>query len=525
MMRCKLYVLALLTLWMACFAQSAELRQDWVYTARPNDNLQLIAEKYLMPDRHWDELVRYNDLDGSGKLKAGTLVNIPVVWLKHYPRPATLLVSQGKVWLRRAHTTNYIPALPNTKLNIGDELKTQEGLALVKFADGSTLSVAEESIVIFNTLTHFSETGMVDTRFRLLKGNIETNVTPRKGPAARYEVSTPSAVAAVRGTSFRMKVTAKVTITEVTKGIVEVSNNVTSKRLSKGQGAVVSDSTNFEELPLLEAPELSAPETMTELPFRLSWTPLAGAVGYRVELFTDEEDSLPILADRIESANIELPRLNNGRYALKIRGIAEDGLEGVDTRVQFTVEQKATPAKLLQPLSGASLDSPSPLFSWQVEAPFMLSSLEIAKDIQFAELYSRTPFSATDSSQSDRPLAAGEYYWRVVTLVGGDNFSYSQARTLKIQGRLNDTQVIAVNYLEDKAKVFWRSVPNATGYQLQLAEDELFSRVIRESDLETTYANLLLEPGKTYWVRVKAVGNELYTSSFGEAQILKIQAP
>jgi len=525
MMHCKLFVCAFLAHWMALFAQAAELRQDWVYTARPNDNLQVIAEKYLMPDRHWDELVRYNDLDGSGQLKAGTLVNIPVTWLKHYPRPATLLVSQGRVWLRRAHTTNYIPALPNSKLNIGDELKTQEGLALVKFADGSTLSVAEESIVIFNTLTHFSETGMVDTRFRLLKGSIKTNVTPRKGPTAHYEVSTPSVVAAVRGTSFRMKVTTKVTITEVTQGVVEVRNNVTSKRLPKGHGAAVSESLSFEIRPLLEAPELSAPETIIELPFRLSWKPLQYAVGYKVELYTDEADSLPILTDRIESANIELPRLNNGRYSLKIRGIAEDGLEGVNTQVQFIVEQTATPAKLLQPLSDANLDSPSPTFSWKIESSFMLSSLEIAKDIQFADLYSRTPFTATDNSQSDRPLTAGEYYWRVVTLVGGDNFSYSQARPLKIRGRLNDTQVIAVNYLEDQVKVFWRTVPDALSYQLQLAEDELFNRIIRESDIETTHTKLLLVPGKTYWVRVKGVGNEFYTSSFGEAQSLKLQTP
>ncbi|WP_020407679.1 FecR family protein [Hahella ganghwensis] len=499
--------------------------QDWVYTARPNDTLQSIAQKYLMPDRRWDALVRYNKFDGSGILKAGTLVNIPVAWLKHYPQPATLTITQGEVWLRRAHTTNYIPALPGNKLNIGDELKTQEGQARVKFADGSSLSVAYQSIVIFNTLTHFSDTGMVDTRFRLLKGSIETNVTPRKGPAARYEVTTPSAVAAVRGTAFRMNVTATVTVTEVTKGIVEVSNNVTSRTLTKGQGAVISESISFDELPLLPAPDVKAPGTMSEMPFRLSWSLLDGAVAYRVELYSDEPDSLPILAERIESPNIELPRLNNGEYRLRIRGIAADDLEGVDTEVKFRVEQKATPAKLLQPLSDAFLNTPSPMFRWKVESPYMLSSLEISRDSQFLELYSRTPFSATDSTQSDRPLAAGKYFWRVVTLVGGDNFNYSPARPLTIQGQLLMTEVIAVNYLDEQAKVFWKTVPDAKGYHVQLAEDENFNRVIREYQLDNTYANVLLEPGKTYWIRVKGLGDELHASEFGQAQIIKIQSP
>ncbi|OZG72581.1 peptidoglycan-binding protein [Hahella sp. CCB-MM4] len=514
----------ILLLWATCTAQAVEPHQDWVYTARPNDTLQTIAEKYLMPDRHWDALVRYNKLDGSGRLKAGTLINIPVAWLKHYPQPATLIVTHGDVWLRRAHTTNYIPALPGSKLNIGDELKTQEGQALVKFADGSSLSVAYQSIVIFNTLTHFSDTGMVDTRFRLLKGSIETNVTPRKGPAARYEVTTPSAVAAVRGTAFRMNVTATVTVTEVTKGVVEVSNNVTSRRLTKGQGAVVSESITFGDLPLLPAPDVKAPATMSELPFQLTWAVLDGAVAYRVELFTDDPDTLPILAERIDSPNIELPRLNNGEYRLRIRGIAADDLEGVDTEVKFRVEQKAAPAKLLQPLSGAFLDIPSPTFSWKVEAPYMLSSLEISHDPQFTELYSRSPFSATDNTQSDRPLSAGKYYWRVVTLVGGDNFNYSQSRPLTIQGRLDPTEVIAVNYLEDQAKVFWKTVPDALGYHVQLAEDELFTRVIREYEIDKTYANVLLEPGKTYWIRVKGLGDDLHASEFGQAQIIKIQS-
>ena len=218
-------------------SQTASVQPDWIYTARPGDSVKSIGERYLADANQWVALLLYNNINNTGLLQPGSLIRIPVDMLKNFSQPATLRVTQGKVWLRRAHTNPYIPALPGLKINIGDELKTLNGFAQVTFADGSDLRIAKNSIIIFNSLTYYGETGMVDTRFRLNKGGIETNVTPLKGAKSRYEVSTPSAVAAVRGTSFRLHVEDHLTTAEVTEGRVLVSNASTRLTLQQGQAA------------------------------------------------------------------------------------------------------------------------------------------------------------------------------------------------------------------------------------------------------------------------------------------------
>ncbi len=514
-----LFVLLVLT---CLSASSAPNQAEWVYTVRPGDTVQSIADRYLAQAGEWPSLLRYNNISQTSELSPGTLIKIPVRLLKTYPKPAKLLVSQGSVWVRKAHSTPYVPALRGSRLTVGDELKTDAGFALIKFADGSTLKVADNSIIIFNTLTHYGETGMVDTRFRLMRGGIKTDVTPRKGPAARYEVSTPSAVAAVRGTAFRMRVRPGQTITEVTEGRVSVRNATTQISLNVGQGAAIGDTGAISTIALLPAPEMEIPETVTGMPFQLEWEPLAGADHYLVELYQTTLESQPLLAQPIDTPNLLLPDLANGSYILLVRGIDQNGIEGLDIQLDFNVEQAAQPAELLRPLSGAEVKSPRPEFSWQLAQPILLSSLEISRYPDFRNLYTRTPFAQTQTGTGEKNLSAGEYYWRVVTMAGGDQFAYSESRPLIVRDTLEPTRVIAVNYLQDQAKVFWKSVVNAETYLIQLAEDELFQHLIREDEKATTSATLRLEQNKTYWVRVKGIGNDFYSSDFGEPQILKI---
>ncbi|AZZ91118.1 peptidoglycan-binding protein [Hahella sp. KA22] len=518
----------LLWFWFLCwfsfagFAQEPD-KMEWTYTTRPNDSLQSIGERFLAPNRGWDALMRYNSLNDAWSLTPGTQLRIPVAWLRHYPQSASLLNLRGKVWLRKAHTSHYVLATQEAKLEIGDEIKTDEGSALVGFADGSELTVSRQSIVIFNTLTHYGDTGMVDTRLRLLRGKMQQKVTPRRGPASRYEVSTPSAVAAVRGTAFRLRATADVTVAEVTEGVVEVSNATASRKLYKGQGATVGSGSVFSEIQLPEAPEVSASAVYNAAPVTLSWAPVTNATAYVIEVFKGDGKELPVFSQQIDAPLVELPDLGNGDYRLLLRAVDPGGLEGVDTEVRFRVEQKAEPAQLITPLTGALLREPRPVFRWRLDTPTQMSSLEISADPQFTALYTRTPFSSISSAQAERDLNAGEYFWRIATLAGGDDFSYSEPRRFTILGKLDDTHVIAVNYFDEKAKVFWKSVANADRYILQLAEDEFFSRVIEEQQVEKTSANLRLTPEKTYWIRIRPVAGPLYSSNFGAIQAVRIE--
>jgi len=505
-------------------AGSAEATSSvWIYTSRPNDSIRSIANTYLAQPERWIEILRGNPVNPNGLLPPGTHVKIPVRLLKHYPKPATLVERKQEVWYRKAQTTAYVPALDGLQLNIGDELKTLEGFALIRFADGSTLRIAKQSIIIFNTLTHYGETGMVDIRFRLNRGKIKTRVTPRKGPAARYEVSTPSAVAAVRGTAFRVRVLAGATTTEVIEGTVVIYNATHRLSLAAGEGSRISNTGSLDRLQLLAAPAIQIPAIISQLPTKLRWQALPNAFAYLVEIIKGQRDNLPIQSQRLTTPAFDLPDLPNGQYWLSIRGIDSNGIEGLEAQAPFTIKISAEPAVLRKPLASAELKTPAPQFSWQPTRPGLLSSLELAEDQIFQNIYAKTSFRPHPNAIVERPLLAGEYFWRVITLAGGDSLASSEIRSVTIKRELEATSVIAVNYLRDRAKVYWKSVQNADSYLLQLAEDERFERLLRE-DLQTdTSALLRLTPGKTYWVRVKGLGNQFYASHFGQAKIIKIQ--
>ena len=504
-----------------CYASD---NTDWIYIARPGDTLQTVAKKYLKDGAQWADLLRHNQISATHILKPGAKIRIPVRLLKSYPIPAEIMASQGEVWIRKAHSTPYVVALNKNKLSIGDELKTHEGFAIVKFADGSVLNISPHSIVIFNTLSHYGSTGMVDTRIRLLQGGIRNQVQRRKGPSSRYEVSTPSAVAAVRGTVFRMRQSGNQTTTEVIEGKVSIRNINTGVVLTQGQGTVSSQTGQIKSIPLLPAPEMSLPKQISTLPYQLNWSELNGADRYIIAIHSAEnENSLPIHLAKPENTQYTIPNLENGQYKVYLRGIDIQGIEGLDAVGEFEINQEAAPAELLTPFSEATLDNLKPQFRWKLDdSATMLSSLEISKDPNFETLFSRTPFTYGESAVSERPLIAGNYYWRVVTLAGGNRFAYSNVRKLSVYGALPATQIIAVNYIKDRAKVFWKSVPNAYGYHVQLAEDELFRRLVKESQQDLTHATLRLIPGKSYWVRVKGVGSNFYESSFGQSHIIRL---
>ena len=73
----------------------------------------------------------------------------------------------------------------------------------MQFADQSELQVLPNSEVVLDKLSHHKHTGMVDTRIRLNSGSVNTRVE-KQGPDSHYEISTPAAITAVRGTAFRL---------------------------------------------------------------------------------------------------------------------------------------------------------------------------------------------------------------------------------------------------------------------------------------------------------------------------------
>jgi hypothetical protein len=73
----------LFTILLAPFSSSAgETDQDWIYVAKPGDNLWDITTRYLTGIKCWRPVQRLNKITRPRQIPPGTQIRIPVKWSK-----------------------------------------------------------------------------------------------------------------------------------------------------------------------------------------------------------------------------------------------------------------------------------------------------------------------------------------------------------------------------------------------------------------------------------------------------------
>ena len=268
------------TRWLAAvlpvLLSAAAIADDWIYTVRPGDNLWNLSEIHLSSMDYWQPLQRHNNISDPQNIPPGSRLKFPVAWLKYQPASALVIQLQGEALLVSASDGSSRALTINTRLHSGDRIKTGADSNLnILFADGSELLVLSDSEVVMDSLSAYGITGMVDTRIRLQGGRVDTRVVPAQGPGSRYHIITPAAVAAVRGTSFRVSADTDkpVARSEVTEGKVGVSGSGASQLVPAGFGTI-TEAGKPPQPPreLLPAPDLSSlPAVLDRLPLQFNW--------------------------------------------------------------------------------------------------------------------------------------------------------------------------------------------------------------------------------------------------------------
>lgn len=496
----------------------------WRYSVLPEDTIWSISNAYLGENYSWVDLIRFNRLQGANQVVSGSTLLIPFSWLKLKPAPAIALSVTGESLLKRSQQSSWVPLEEDFYLHVGDTIKTFKGSVLVKFADDSVLRLEENTVLIFNRLTQFGKSGMTDTGLRLEKGRVSTKVKPNKENGSRYEISTPSAVAAVRGTEFRVNADSDGTDLEVVEGVVEFS--IRDQQLNVTEGFSVSAPANgrlTSPVKLLAAPlpkDLLADAEV--LPVRLSWLNVKGASSYRYAVYSNDAEGQQVMQGTPGNPSFDINYLPNGNYLVTMRAVTANGTEGLDATHSMHIGIKAKPAILVAPLPDQVFNSVQPVFRWKDDQQHQRARLEIADNSAFEPVLVESDYIESSHTQLDFKLPPGEYYWRVRTVSGSDSEAVSDSRMLGVRGILLSTEVITVNYNEDRAKVFWKSVPNALNYAIQLADSEDFSNIIREETVSETSISLRLQRGTDYYLRVKGVGSQLFGSEFGPVKHLRL---
>ncbi len=505
-------------------ASSANPVPEWIYTLHPGESFSEVANDLLAQNYSASRLLQYNKISNGAILGAGDAVRIPLAWLKRQPQPAKATTVSGTVQLISGTTGRKIPLSEDTLIRVGDEILSASGTATIELADGSEVRISPNSRLLFNRLTQYGKAGMVDTRLRLNHGEIHTRVKPVMEGGARFEIETPSAVAAVRGTAFALQTSGKGTSLQVTEGEVDFGAPGKTRRIPAGFGASLSTNSNrglsIRRLP--PAPEINPlPPTLTQLPSTMTWQD-SRAPMHRVDIF--EADSGRWVESRKMTGNsFDIGRLDNGSYEIHLAALDSRGIAGMPGVIPVDVALQARIASLASPSDGDTVNDDMPEFRWQLNGDNEVARVEIAEDKDFRNLVATSEWAPETSALPSRPLGPGKYYWRVVTEAGGNSVATTEARQLVVNGSLPPVRIISVNYIDSQVRVFWEKIVTATDYRLQLSEEPGFNNIIKEATLSDTTAALRLIPGRRYFVRLKALSDGPLQSRWGPGRELYLE--
>jgi hypothetical protein len=407
------------------WAQATPAEPEWVYRAVAGDHLIGIARNYLLPQYGWEHLQQRNKLRDPNQILPGEAVTIPVAWLRRDAGVAEIIYVRGDATLRTGPAGEAQPAKVGGTVSPVTTLLTGEQSSLVlRFADGSRLMLTAGTQVTIERLLVYGRSGLAQSNVQLLNGGVDAQVPARPVPVVPLEIRTPTATLGVRGTQFRATTDAQSNVSrvEVLSGTVAAQAG-REIRVEAGFGAIAA-ATLSDPRALLAAPVLvpGAPR-LSALPVAQQWQPVPGAALYRAQLFADAQGS-QLLTDRTTpETSTRWDTLADGRYWLRVRAVAADGLEGVDAQRSFEfVSAPELPPLPVAPPEGDTLTGSAAVLAWHAASPAARYRVQVAASPDFnapvldAASVEAGPYNLV---QWRVALAPGRWYWRVAGLSAG----------------------------------------------------------------------------------------------------------
>ena len=470
---------------------------DWVYTLRPGDDLWSIAATYCGSTRYAADIVAHNNLADASRIRAGQRILIPTHLLTFEPSHATILEVAGDVDLRRAQGAS-ASVQAGTRIDMGDQLVTRVGSALIQFADLSTVVIQPDSSVLFNKLTAFGPAGMVDTHLRFTYGRGTATVRPQNR-GDRFRIQTPEGVAAVRGTQFRVGHSeadgTPRSNTETLEGLVAFARSGASTDVPQGFGVAAGPGGVVKET-LLTAPQWISTDTSIATAGQLAWSALPGAERYLLSWASATNPDVT-LAEQVVTGTSATVASGPGEFVFSVRGVSGNGIEGFDARRGFTVLNPAprisTPANITSGITTLSWDYPA------TNQPFELTIN--ADHWQQARTYQ------LNSPSWQQALPPGQYQWQVRA---GESVASEPGEFTLLPATPSN---IRVEQDGKTLRISWPVEPGITTYRLHLAATNRPGTAPMERTLtpdgDNAVAELTVDRYGSYQLQLTASANGL----------------
>lgn len=503
--------------WTGCGSASAA---DWVYRVRPGDNLWDLASAHLKAGVPWSRLQAYNRVPHPKHLPPGQRLRFPVEWLRVQPERVRVVAVRGAV---RIAMDGRAPARAGTvdmRIATNGWIETgEDASATVEFADGSRLLLAGRSRVVFDRLSSFGRTGMVDSEVRLQRGRATHRVAPQNGPAARYEVSTPSATSSVRGTRFRVAYEDGRETTEVVEGQVGVDGESGSAELRAGYGSRNDGSVRARAL--LPAPDLPA-MAFDSLPIVLEWPSVAGANGYQIDAVRADAPEVQLFETTASSPKVGIGTLPPGRHLIRVRAVDADGIAGLDASLPIEVPEGPAPPLTIRPANAEVSYLPKPRFEWSRSEGAEGAHIQIARDASMGELVQEID-SASTRARPTVPLSPGTYWWRVAARDARGRLGlFGGALPFDVRAMPSDAQTVGPSVKKGELVLRWRSVPEIPRYRVEVSRHADLRDPVIDTTVDTPELHMKKPRGGRWYVRVHALDEDGEAMALGSVQEIRL---
>jgi len=497
--------------------------QTHAYVVRPGDTLIAICRDLCGDPARWRELKRLNRVADERRLRPGSTLRIPLDWLPRSPAQAVIERLNGTVEIDGR------PAAAGAILVEGARLATgARSAATLRLADGSIVTVQPESVVTLERLRAIEQARAIEALLRVDRGRVDNNVPGPRGPGARFEIRTTTAVAGVRGTRYRVAETGDATLTEAVTGEVGVTGSAggTPPVAVRAGFGVRVDAAGRTGAPieLLPAPSTAGLPALIERPVvRLPLAPVAGASGYRAQV-SDDPGFRTVLLDAVQAApELRISELADGDYWLRVRALDAAALEGLEASHAFRLKARPEPPFPSQPANAGKARGATVAFRWSQSVEADRYVLQVASDTAFT----RPEIDATGLTGTEhrtpRELALGRWHWRIASVRGdADRGPWSDVQSFDL---LPAPAIPEPPSIDECTLAFrWPAEPGQR-FLFQLAADPGFERIVTERRLDEAQATLDRPSPGIYYMRVQATDPDGFVGPFTATQRIDVPVP
>jgi len=484
---------------------AADQEAMWRYTTRPGDNLISLGKAHLINPDNWKMLQQLNQVKDPFRMPIGKVLRIPLSLVKQGPASATVIFVSGQVQWQQS-TATFMPLNVGDNLGAGAKIVTKDNSKVViKFADGSTTELASNAQLSLDAMSLYSGGAMVDTKLRLQKGQLETQANPQHQDGSGMQVITPSAIAAVRGTKFRVTANQKTTTQETLDGQVALAAANNEVIVNKGFGSLAEHGKPpIPPVILLPAVNTSFLKTQyTTLPLVFEMPEMQGATAWSSKIATDMQFNQLVAENEVEGNQLTFVDLPDGQLYLNLRAQDKQGITGYEAVHAFVLKARPFQPEIISPAALATIREDRPLLQWKkvVDADSYL--VEVATDSDFKDVLEKRKVVGFDY-RLDKKLEEGQYFWRVASIVNVNNGEDDIGPANQVY-RFNfkplpskpDISELKVRVSANRVFVQTINAPNGLSYAASLDNEFNVQRnVWQGTDLTNEFNFLLREYGK-----------------------------